>query len=101
MASGFLGHVRPGSRPVRAGGVPSPGQYVEIQHPANILTRYRHMLRAPGVTIGQTVQGGQPLGVIGSSNFSGPTSTSKSTKPHPVNPRPTTTPQTQSQSYEA
>lgn len=54
-------------------GVSGCGWYVEIQHPDNITTRYCHQLVKPHVTPGQTVQTGQPIGIVGSSgNSSGP-----------------------------
>ncbi|MEV8504512.1 M23 family metallopeptidase [Actinoplanes sp. NPDC051475] len=49
------------------------GWYVDITHPAGVITRYCHMLTRPLVREGQTVVAGQQLGVVGSSgNSSGP-----------------------------
>ncbi len=54
-------------------GVGGCGWYVEIQHKGNIITRYCHMQRRPDVRVGQQVQAGQPIGIVGSSgNSSGP-----------------------------
>ncbi len=49
------------------------GWYVEIQHPSNVVTRYCHQLVRPAVTVGEHVEAGQPIGVVGTSgNSSGP-----------------------------
>lgn len=49
------------------------GWYVEILHADSVVTRYCHMLTRPMVTVGQMVQVGQQIGVVGSSgNSSGP-----------------------------
>nr|WP_239088136.1 M23 family metallopeptidase [Planosporangium mesophilum] len=49
------------------------GWYVEIQHSGGVATRYCHMVTKPQVTVGQTVQAGDPIGVVGTSgNSSGP-----------------------------
>jgi murein DD-endopeptidase MepM/ murein hydrolase activator NlpD len=49
------------------------GWYVEIKHADNIITRYCHQLRQPGVTVGQLVAPGQVIGVVGTTgNSSGP-----------------------------
>jgi murein DD-endopeptidase MepM/ murein hydrolase activator NlpD len=46
------------------------GWYAEVQHAGNIVTRYCHMVRRPGVTVGQTVAKGQILGYVGTSGSS-------------------------------
>jgi len=46
------------------------GWYVKIAHPGNIATLYCHMVRRPGVTVGQKVVAGQVIGYIGSSGRS-------------------------------
>lgn len=46
------------------------GWYVEIEHAGNVVTRYCHMLRKPMVTVGQQVQAGQQIGVVGDSGHS-------------------------------
>ncbi|HEX5740765.1 MAG TPA: peptidoglycan DD-metalloendopeptidase family protein [Pilimelia sp.] len=49
------------------------GWYLEIAHAARVVTRYCHLMRRPSVTVGQTVNAGQQIGVTGSSgNSSGP-----------------------------
>ncbi|UQU65436.1 peptidoglycan DD-metalloendopeptidase family protein [Couchioplanes caeruleus] len=46
------------------------GWYVEVQHAANVVTRYCHMVRRPSVTVGQTVARGTILGYVGTSGAS-------------------------------
>ena len=46
------------------------GWYAEVQHAGNIVTRYCHMVRRPGVSVGQTVAKGQILGYVGTSGSS-------------------------------
>jgi murein DD-endopeptidase MepM/ murein hydrolase activator NlpD len=46
------------------------GWYVEILHAGNVITRYCHMLRQPLVTVGQTVNAGQQIGVVGTTGHS-------------------------------
>jgi murein DD-endopeptidase MepM/ murein hydrolase activator NlpD len=58
-------------------GLSGCGWYVQIRHHdstvGDIVSRYCHMLRQPGVRVGQTVTAGQPIGIVGSSgNSSGP-----------------------------
>ncbi len=49
------------------------GWYVEIKHAGDLITRYCHMVRRPGVVVGQQVQAGQAIGISGTSgNSSGP-----------------------------
>ncbi|MBT8227504.1 MAG: M23 family metallopeptidase [Dactylosporangium sp.] len=49
------------------------GWYLEIRHRGNVVSRSCHLLRAPAVSVGQTVSAGQPVGSVGSSgNSSGP-----------------------------
>jgi murein DD-endopeptidase MepM/ murein hydrolase activator NlpD len=49
------------------------GWYVEVLHAGDVVTRYCHMARRPDVSEGDRVQGGQVLGLVGSSgNSSGP-----------------------------
>jgi murein DD-endopeptidase MepM/ murein hydrolase activator NlpD len=49
------------------------GWYVEVAHGANVWTRYCHMGQRPSVVVGQRVQVGEVLGLVGSSgNSSGP-----------------------------
>jgi murein DD-endopeptidase MepM/ murein hydrolase activator NlpD len=56
------------------------GWYIQILHPAEdpmdgdeTMTRYCHLLRRPGLEVGQQIQAGQPIGLVGSSgNSSGP-----------------------------
>jgi murein DD-endopeptidase MepM/ murein hydrolase activator NlpD len=62
--------------PLDAAGVPlltGCGWYVNITHPAGVVTRYCHMLSHPEVAVGQPVAAGQRIGLVGSSgNSSGP-----------------------------
>ena len=46
------------------------GWYAEVQHAGNIVTRYCHMVRRPGVAVGQIVAKGQILGYVGTSGSS-------------------------------
>jgi murein DD-endopeptidase MepM/ murein hydrolase activator NlpD len=46
------------------------GWYVEIQHAGGIVTRYCHLVRRPGVVVGETVVKGQFLGHVGTSGSS-------------------------------
>jgi murein DD-endopeptidase MepM/ murein hydrolase activator NlpD len=46
------------------------GWYVEIRHAGNIVSRYCHLLRHPGVRARQPVAAGQPIGLVGSSGNS-------------------------------
>ncbi|MEN3304120.1 MAG: hypothetical protein V7603_322 [Micromonosporaceae bacterium] len=46
------------------------GWYVEILHAGNVITRYCHMLRQPMVTVGQMVNAGQQIGVVGTTGHS-------------------------------
>jgi murein DD-endopeptidase MepM/ murein hydrolase activator NlpD len=46
------------------------GWYTEIRHPGPITTRYCHLLHRPSVTVGQQVNAGQPIGVVGTSGHS-------------------------------
>jgi murein DD-endopeptidase MepM/ murein hydrolase activator NlpD len=49
------------------------GWYVKIRHAAGLSTLYCHMLSRPRVSVGDRVEAGQQLGVVGSSgNSSGP-----------------------------
>ncbi|MGI5214821.1 M23 family metallopeptidase [Plantactinospora sp. CA-290183] len=49
------------------------GWYLDIRHPGDIVSRYCHMVKEPGVRVGQSVIAGQPIGLVGSSgNSSGP-----------------------------
>jgi murein DD-endopeptidase MepM/ murein hydrolase activator NlpD len=49
------------------------GWYVEVAHSGGVWTRYCHMGQRPLVVVGQRVNAGDPLGVVGSSgNSSGP-----------------------------
>jgi murein DD-endopeptidase MepM/ murein hydrolase activator NlpD len=49
------------------------GWYVDLLHANDVITRYCHMLSRPAVAVGQMVQVGQQIGVVGSSgNSSGP-----------------------------
>jgi len=49
------------------------GWYAEVQHGGGIMTRYCHMVQRPAVAVGQRVDAGQPIGLVGSSgNSSGP-----------------------------
>jgi murein DD-endopeptidase MepM/ murein hydrolase activator NlpD len=49
------------------------GWFVDIQHAADVITRYCHMLRKPLVEENELVQAGQKIGEVGSSgNSSGP-----------------------------
>jgi len=53
--------------------MPGCGWYLEITHADQVITRYCHMVRRPGVALGQTVRPGQPIGLVGTSgNSSGP-----------------------------
>ena len=54
-------------------GVSGCGWYVEIVHANGYVTRYCHMLTRPIVAVGQSIQAGQQIGVVGmSGNASGP-----------------------------
>ena len=46
------------------------GWYLDIAHPAGIITRYCHLATRPYVHEGQTVAAGEPLGIVGSSGHS-------------------------------
>jgi murein DD-endopeptidase MepM/ murein hydrolase activator NlpD len=46
------------------------GWYTEITHPGNLVTRYCHQLHRPPVSVGQHVEAGQPIGVVGTSGHS-------------------------------
>ena len=46
------------------------GWYAEIQHAGGIVTRYCHMVRQPGVVVGEVVAKGQFLGHVGTSGSS-------------------------------
>lgn len=46
------------------------GWYIEILHPGNLVTRYCHMIQRPFVVVGQAVQGGQVIGLSGTSGHS-------------------------------
>jgi murein DD-endopeptidase MepM/ murein hydrolase activator NlpD len=46
------------------------GWYVEILHAGNVITRYCHMLEKPLVTVGQMVNAGQQIGVVGDTGHS-------------------------------
>lgn len=46
------------------------GWYAEIQHAGGIVTRYCHMVRRPGVVVGEVVAEGQFLGHVGTSGSS-------------------------------
>jgi murein DD-endopeptidase MepM/ murein hydrolase activator NlpD len=46
------------------------GWYAEIQHTANVVTRYCHMVRRPSVIVGQAVAKGQVIGYVGTSGSS-------------------------------
>jgi murein DD-endopeptidase MepM/ murein hydrolase activator NlpD len=49
------------------------GWYVDIKHAGNVVTRYCHMLKRPYVKVGDTVEAGQVIGLMGTSgNSSGP-----------------------------
>ena len=49
------------------------GWYAEIAHPDGSLTRYCHMVERPHVDVGDTVEAGDVIGLVGSSgNSSGP-----------------------------
>ena len=49
------------------------GWYAEIAHPDGTLTRYCHMVERPHVEVGDTVDSGDVIGLVGSSgNSSGP-----------------------------
>ncbi|WP_203338611.1 peptidoglycan DD-metalloendopeptidase family protein [Nocardioides limicola] len=61
-----------GGTVVSAGWGGSYGQLVIIDHGAGVSTYYAHLLR-PGVTAGERVQPGQPIGLVGSTgNSTGP-----------------------------
>jgi murein DD-endopeptidase MepM/ murein hydrolase activator NlpD len=56
-----------------SGSVAGCGWYVEIRHPAGVVTRYCHLIRQPIVHVGQTVTAGQVIGAEGASgNATGP-----------------------------
>ncbi|MGX6607795.1 M23 family metallopeptidase [Micromonosporaceae bacterium Da 78-11] len=46
------------------------GWYAEVQHADGIVTRYCHLVRRPGVQVGQVVAKGQVLGYVGTSGSS-------------------------------
>jgi hypothetical protein len=46
---------------------PGCGWYVEISHGGGVATRYCHMVRRPDVTVGQHVNAGDPIGLVGAS----------------------------------
>lgn len=46
------------------------GWYVEIEHANNVITRYCHMKDKPMVSVGQPVNAGQPIGLVGDSGHS-------------------------------
>jgi murein DD-endopeptidase MepM/ murein hydrolase activator NlpD len=46
------------------------GWYAEIQHTAQVVTRYCHMVRRPSVRVGQAVAKGQIIGYVGTSGSS-------------------------------
>ena len=46
------------------------GWFVEILHAGRIATRYCHMVRRPDVTVGQHVNAGEPIGLVGTSGHS-------------------------------
>jgi len=46
------------------------GWYAEIQHAAQVVTRYCHMVRRPIVQVGRTVAKGQVIGYVGTSGSS-------------------------------
>jgi murein DD-endopeptidase MepM/ murein hydrolase activator NlpD len=43
------------------------GNYMDIRHPGNVVTRYGHMRDLPLLTVGQTVTAGQVIGFVGQS----------------------------------
>jgi murein DD-endopeptidase MepM/ murein hydrolase activator NlpD len=49
---------------------PGCGWFVDIQHPAGIITRYCHLVTQPAVTVGQPVAVGQLIGLVGTSGHS-------------------------------
>lgn len=49
---------------------PGCGWYVDINNGAGIATRYCHMVRRPDVHVGQQVQAGQRIGLVGTSGHS-------------------------------
>jgi murein DD-endopeptidase MepM/ murein hydrolase activator NlpD len=52
---------------------PGCGWYVDIQHAGGVLTRYCHMHVRPSVQVGQHVNAGQQIGIVGDSgNAEGP-----------------------------
>jgi murein DD-endopeptidase MepM/ murein hydrolase activator NlpD len=46
------------------------GWYLDIIHAGDVVTRYCHLARRPGVAVGQDVAAGQPVGLVGSSGHS-------------------------------
>ncbi|WP_435123909.1 M23 family metallopeptidase [Micromonospora tulbaghiae] len=46
------------------------GWYVDLVHAGGFGTRYCHMVRRPDVRVGDTVQAGQPIGLVGTSGHS-------------------------------
>lgn len=49
---------------------PGCGWYLDIRHANNIITRYCHLLRKPLVKLGDKVNAGQQIGVVGTSGHS-------------------------------
>ena len=46
------------------------GWYVEVTHADNVITRYCHMWKPPMVKVGQIVNAGQQIGLVGDSGHS-------------------------------
>jgi murein DD-endopeptidase MepM/ murein hydrolase activator NlpD len=46
------------------------GWYTEITHPGNLITRYCHQLHRPPVSVGQYIEAGQAIGIVGTSGHS-------------------------------